>query len=60
MVEFTMKDADELQKLVDDAIAFANMGSRTAYKALLAIKPRLDANLDKWAKSAKEGKGPAK
>ncbi len=60
MVEFNIHEAEKLEQLIEDAIQFANMGSRTAYKALLSIKPRIDANLDKWAKESRSGKGPAK
>jgi hypothetical protein len=54
MVEFTIKEADKLQELVDAAIDHAKMGSRTAWKALLAIKPRVDCGIESISRKSNQ------
>lgn len=47
MVHFTVADSDKLYQLVEDAIEHATLGSRTAWKVLQAINPRIALVVEK-------------
>ena len=60
MVTWTSADSERLYALLAAAVEHADLGSRTAYKAVQSMKPIIDTKLEKWAVQARKNEGPAK